>query len=294
MNRRLIASLLAITLSSFVGEVRAQDKDIITTGQQLVKQYSNAVVNITATVKITISGGGRSAPPREQKQEVLATIIDPSGLAITSLMTLDPGSAVQNVRVPGQGGETINVSVKSDVSDVRYRLPDGTEVPGRIVLKDEDLDLAFIAPEKPLEEENKSKIVAISLNEAAADVQLLEPVISLGRLDKDLSYEPAVNAARLSAKLRKPRTEYLAGGAIGGPSFTVDGKLLGICLVHRSGGTDLDTVGGRGQRASTEVIIPAADIAEVAIQAMEEMKKPAPTTAKSETPATMPAAESKE
>ena len=36
------------------------------------------------------------------------------------------------------------------VQEVKYRLTDGTEVPARIVLKDEDLDLAFLAPLKPL------------------------------------------------------------------------------------------------------------------------------------------------
>lgn len=287
MNRKLIVSLLALSLGTFVGTSRAQDKDIVETGQKLVDSYSKAVINVSATVKLTISGGGRSQP-REQKVELLATIIDPSGLAITSLMGVDPGSALQNIRVPGPNGETVNVSVKSDVNDVKYRLSDGTEVPARIVLKDEDLDFAFIAPEKPLSDENKGKITAVSLEGSAKDVQLLEPVISLGRLDKQLSYEPAVNAARLSAKLKKPRVEYVAGGAVGGPCFTRDGKLLGICLIHRSGGTDVDASALRGQRDQTEVIIPAADIADAAAQAKEEMNKPVqekPATA----PATQPA-----
>jgi hypothetical protein len=129
----------------------------------------------------------------------------------------------------------------------------------------------------------------VSLEGATEAVQLLEPIISIGRLDKNLSYEPAVNAARLSAKLTKPRLEYVAGGAVGGPSFTRDGKLLGICLMHRSGGPDVDANAPRAQRDSTQVIIPAADIAEIAVQAKEEMNKPAATTEKSEAPATQPA-----
>jgi len=288
MNQKLIVSLLAASLTGFISTARAQDNDIIESGQKLVKTYSNAVVNITATIKFTISGAGQGGQQQEKKQEMLATIIDPSGLAVTSLITLDPSGAYQNIKI-NRGGETMSLSVKSDISDVRYRLSDGTEVAGRVVLKDEDLDLAFIAPEKPLEEANKSKIVAVSLAEAAKDVQLLEPVISLGRLGKNLSYEPAVNAARLSAKLSKPRVEFIAGGAVGGPSFTRDGKLIGICLIHRAGGTDLELGGPRGQeREMTEVIIPAADIADVAEQAKEEMAKPAPATKPSTVPATQP------
>lgn len=289
MNRSLIASLLI--LSFFVGAARAQDKELIETGQKLVKTYSNAVINISATIKLTISGGGASRDPIEQKQEVLATIIDPSGLAVTSLLSLDPGSGVRSIRGRGRGGENVNVNVKSDVSDVKYRFADGTEVSGRIVLKDEDLDLAFIAPEKTLDDATKGKFVSVSLDGAAEEVQLLEPVISIGRLDKNLSYEPAVNAARLTAKLTKPRLEYVAGGAVGGPSFTRDGKLVGICLMHRSGSPDVDANSSRAQRDSTQVIIPAADIAEVAVQAKEEMSKPPATTSKSETPATQPAEE---
>jgi len=285
MNRKLIVSLLSLTLTCFASNVRAQDADIIATGQKLLKTYSNAIVNVSATIKFSFTGmPGAGGQQQERKQEVLATIIEPSGLAVTSLISLDPSSAYQNIKI-NRGGETITLTVKSEISEVKYRLADGTEVPGRVVLKDEDLDLAFIAPEKPLDDANKAKITAVSLADAVTTIELLEPVISIGRLGKTLSYEPAVNAARLSAKITKPRIEYIAGGAIGGPSFTRDGKLIGICLMHRSGSSELDLGGGRNPEADqTEVVIPASDIAEVAEQAREEMAKPAPPK-----PATQPA-----
>ena len=98
----------------------------------------------------------RCRPRQEQKTQCAAAIIDPSGLAVTSLTNLNPQKAMAKIRIR-RGGETQTLELDCQVQEVKYRLTDGTEVPARIVLKDEDLDLVFLAPQKPLDDADPSE-----------------------------------------------------------------------------------------------------------------------------------------
>jgi S1-C subfamily serine protease len=263
----------------------AEESGVVAAGRTAQQKYSNAVINVTATMKISVqgeAGGSARSGDQERKNELLATVIDSSGLTICSLAALDPTSAIGNVRV-NVGGQPQTVKLKADLHEVKYRLADGTELPARVVLKDEDLDLAFLATEKPMEDADKAKIAVVSLADAAKEAQVLDAVIFLGRYGKGLSYEPSVAAGRITGKLTRPRTEYIAGGSPGTPVFSGDGKLLGIILTHRRLNNDVTAGPGGIQADMTAVVIPAGDIVEAANQAKEEAKKPVkktePTTA---------------
>ena len=81
-------------------------------------------------------------PPQEQKLEALGTIIAEDGLTVLSLSRVDPtATLLSRMRA---GGGTVNVNY----TEVLILMQDGTEVPARLVLKDSDLDLAFVLPLK--------------------------------------------------------------------------------------------------------------------------------------------------
>jgi hypothetical protein len=278
ISRKMMAAALAVSLWAGAASVRADDTALQETGRKVLTSCNKAVVTVTVTIKLSMTGemaGMARLNEQEKKNEISATMIDPSGLAVCSLTALDPTSAMGNLRV-NVGGQPQSFRIKADISEAKYRLPDGTEVPARVVLKDEDLDLAFLAPEKPLEAADQAKISTVNLADSTKETQLLDPVIFVSRLGKHVGYESAVSLGRVSARLTKPRTEYIAGGAPGQPAFTKEGKLLGIVLTHRRGEQDIDVMGGMAglQREMTAVIIPAADIVEAANQAKEEAKKP--------------------
>ncbi|MFI5001143.1 MAG: serine protease [Reyranellales bacterium] len=278
ISRKMMAAALAVSLWAGAASVRADDAAVQETGRKVLAASSKAVVSVTVTIKLSMTGemaGMARLNEQEKKNEISATLIDPSGLAVCSLTALDPTSAMGNLKV-NVGGQQQSFRIKADISEAKYRLPDGTEVAARVVLKDEDLDLAFLAPEKPLEPADQAKITTLNLADSTKELQLLEPVIFVSRLGKHVGYESAVSLGRVSARLTKPRTEYIAGGSPGQPAFTKEGKLLGIVLTHRRGEQDIDVAGGMAglQREMTAVIIPAADIVEAANQAKEEAKKP--------------------
>ncbi len=279
ISRRLMVIALATILLPAWNAARADDAAIAETGRRILAASGNAVVSVKVTIKLSMQGEMAAMArlnEQEKKNEIAATFIDSSGLALCSLTALDPTSAMGNVRV-NVGGQQQSFRLKAEINEARFRLADGTEIPARIVLKDEDLDLAFLAPEKPLEAADQAKFSTINLADSVKDLQILDQIIFLSRMGKHVGYESAVLLGRVNAKLSKPRTEYIAGGGPGQPAFNKDGKLVGIVLTHRRGEQDIDVAGGMAglQREMTAVVIPAADILDAANQAKEEAKKPA-------------------
>jgi hypothetical protein len=209
---------------------------------------------------------------------------------VTSLTNLNPQSLLK-LRL-GQLGGGQNMDIDCQVQEVKYRLTDGTEVPARIVLKDEDLDLAFLAPIKPLDEQAKAKIAAIPLDATPAPVNVLDPTIFIDRMGEGMNYIGTLSLGRIAAVLTKPRTCYLSsGGTLGLPVFNREGKLMGVlCRCISAEGGDSSNVQELMARlaATSRLILPTADIAKLVPEAKEEMKKAADAdTAK-------PASEAKE
>ena len=115
--------------------------------------------------------------------------IDPSGLAVAPLSYLAP-----TIR-RSMGGPDFEVECQAQ--EVKYRLTDGTEVPARLVLKDDDLDLAFLTPLKPLDKATEAKIGFVPLSEPATQPEVLDSTILISRTGEDLNYIPMLNLGRI-------------------------------------------------------------------------------------------------
>ena len=89
---------------------------------------------------IEVSAGGRSFPPSERKLEALGTVLAPDGLTVLSLNKVDPTDSILS-RMRGPADINVNYT------EVLILRPDGSEIEADFVLKDEDLDLAFIRPQ---------------------------------------------------------------------------------------------------------------------------------------------------
>src|SRR5690606_38187479 len=133
-------------------------------GRAVLQRYADAIVGVELVVTLKLKQGDREAPPREQRIEVNGTVISASGLTVTSLAAVDPQSTIEAMRGPGPYR---NVEVlDSDFKEVKLRLANGEEVPARFVLKDSDLDLAFMAPEAGAEGVAR-EFTHVKLDEAA-------------------------------------------------------------------------------------------------------------------------------
>jgi S1-C subfamily serine protease len=169
------------------------------------------------------------------------------------------------------GGGQERMEFGSEPSDVKLRLPDGRELAARIVLRDEDLDLAFLRPSVTPE----TPLVAVDL---ASDARpsLLDPVVVLSRLGRVGGWAPAASIRAVNAIIERPRTFYVVGSdgaALGTPAFAASGKVVGL-LTMRSVQTGragmFSMMGGTEGLGMLPVILPAADVLEISRQAPEK------------------------
>ncbi|MCJ7750714.1 MAG: serine protease, partial [Armatimonadetes bacterium] len=185
--------------------------------------------------------------------------IDPSGLALCALSEVDPTHMIELWQE-----EDPDYKIDARVTDLKFVLPDGNELPAKVVLRDRDLDLAFIRPtalpDKPF--------VAVDLAQAAQP-QLMDEIVVLGRLGEVANRELWLTLDRITAIVAKPRTLYIAGldvwvAGLGVPAFTLDGRIVGITVMRAI--PTAGSVGGSGNN-SVPVVMPAAEILKVAQQA---------------------------
>jgi len=189
---------------------------------------------------------------------MLGTVIGKDGLIVVPLSTLDVASTIDGRMVNGPQGP-MKLVAKGTTKEVKILMPDGSEVAAKVSFKDTDLDLAFIRPEKP----EDVKLTPVDTANSAT-MAVLDDVIILGRLAKDLNREPVVMTNEIISIVTKPRTfAKVATQSLGMPVFNKDGKFLGIGINRFSPKGDSDSQGP----APSNVVLPAADLLESAAQA---------------------------
>jgi len=248
----------ALVLGLAGAAVSCQASELAEKGREIFNQNQHAVVTVQVVLKL--SSGGRS---RENRQEITGTVVDPSGLTVLALSAADPNEMYQRM-VGDQGSQD---KLETEVTDLKILLADGTEVPAEIVLRDKDLDLAFIRPKsKPA-----SPMAAVDLSKSTP-AQLLDEVITLNRLNSAAGRAYAASVERISAVIQKPRTFYIPDSSmtmttLGSPAFALDGKVVGLFVMRAVSSKSGGNLAIRDNM--TSIILPAEDVLKGAKQAPE-------------------------
>src|SRR5881296_2706666 len=139
----VVALVLALTLPA-----RADD-EIAVKGREIFEKYQHATVTVQLVLKSKMSMTGFGGRSNESKQEATGTTIDPSGLTVLSLSATDPGSLLSSMMTgEGEGGTDLKFKMENELTDVKILTHDGAELPAEVVLRDKDLDLAFLRPKQ--------------------------------------------------------------------------------------------------------------------------------------------------
>ena len=267
LMKKITAVLMATLFVSlgFISKTQAEDS-LVTQTKKVFADRQESVIWISAVAKVSLQAEGSkeavNIPDREQKNESLGTLIDPSGLVVTALSTIDPTREYNGREVRTREG-TVKIEASVVLKEVRIIMPDGTEIPAEVVMRDADLDLAFIRIKSGAKEAKGVEFKAIDLKNATT-VNVADDVVTISRMDEVLNRAPSAAHGQVTSVTKKPREFLRATGAnLGCPTFAMDGRLVGIAISRSVRGKSTQTV-----------LIPAADVLEIAQQARDA--KPAP------------------
>ena len=235
-----------------------------------------SVVTVKLVVKISANGH-----ESEQKIETFATVIDAQGLTVLPAATVDP-AAMMRQSMRGRPGSP-ELKFESSVTESTILLPDGTEIDADVVLKDADLDLAFLRPR-----EAGRTFDAVTLKPVKTLPAVLEPVLLVGRYGQNASRQPWAEVVHMRAVVKGPRVYGLVDSdgsdALGTVAYAMDGTPLGVFVTKTAGtGSEVRRMGGGDDHV---ILRTADDVLEIAEQAR---KRPRPQPSTAVPPVSMPA-----
>ncbi|MEZ5325948.1 MAG: hypothetical protein R3F19_12915 [Verrucomicrobiales bacterium] len=238
-------------------------EDIETVGRTVFEKYADSVVTVALTVEIQMSLGTRNQSS-EGAIEVPATVMSEKGLLAVSNSAIDVAAQVRQ-QIGSQVPAGMEFDVSTSIKSAMIIMPDGADVPAKVVLQDADLDVAFLQADIPEvvagEDAPPVKFTAVPVvaGEKAPRLEPLEDIIVLGRTDKSLNRITTVNVGQIETVIRRPRLIYRANIAGNGqPVFNGNGELLGLFLRQSS-----------GDAAGAVIIRPVQDVLKVAKQIEE-------------------------
>lgn len=232
------------------------------------QQWQDSVVTIKLVRKMRFAMRGRQMDAEERESEVAGTIVHESGLTVASLFACSP-ETVWAERMADQG-----YSLDSQIVQAKIVLADGKEIPGKVVLRDKDLDLIYIRPD---DKNLKLKCLTIA---KGPTLNVLDPIIILSRLDRSADRSPTVRVERVAAVIKKPRLMYALGMSIdsinnfGCPVLDSTGQPVGLMLVKLAPAAAGRSMVGSGMSA---VVLPGEQVAKITQQALDA---PEPVAAK--------------
>jgi hypothetical protein len=262
--------LIPVLLTTLLLVVSARaDEALSAAAKKIYTEKQDCVLWVSAVAKTTFSADGgsdapRNIPDQENKMEALGTVIDPSGLVVASLSQIDPSRLIAGRQMRG-----MKLDAFSTLNEVKVTLGDGTEIPSEVVMKDADLDLAFIRIKMDSKEAKGITLKAVDLKDSGTG-NIMDRTITITRMDEVLNRVASVNTGEINMITKKPRVFLRAGGGVGGcPTFLMDGKLLGITTARLV-----------KNRNPVGVILPASDVLEIAEQAKKAKAEEPKTTEK--------------
>ncbi len=146
---RIISSRVATSVALLLLTCAATADETGDKARAVFDAQKAAVVTVELVLKEKMSMFGDASNESESKLTVTGTIISADGLTVVSLTSTEPASLFSKMMPSGMDDD---MDVSSEVTDVKLVLEPGKELDSTVLLRDRDLDLAFIRPKTKPEE----------------------------------------------------------------------------------------------------------------------------------------------
>ncbi len=265
MMKRALGFWLALAV--LVAGAPVSGDELAESARNVLAGSKDTVITLRLTVKEKVSMQGADTQESESVTEATGTVIDASGLAVTSLSATDPSQMYEDML----GSRTdMDFKLEVEVSKIVMLLDGVQETEANIVLRDKDLDLAFVRPTKPLAQPAVFADLA-----KGGKPQQFDPLVIPRRLGKVANRAYSAVIPRVDAILEKPRMLYVLGmgsAQPGSPVFLPDGSCVGIATIRTIAGGEEQGFGMfSGMESNMAVVVlPGADVLEIAKQAPQD------------------------
>lgn len=257
--RDLFVLACALCWSCFVdvpSSAHGQTTDLKASARNVLKVNGSKVYGVKSLVKIDASMNGKQVVDQESPGFGMGIVIS-DGMLVTSYRSIKPSpttnTALTRARARG-------MTIETEVTAISLLDESGEEFDAKLVLHDDDLDLAFIAIDRTSENASSWSCEPAKVNENA-ELDYLDDIIFLSRLGENVRFQPSLRTAQIHTILKRPRKFYISDKQIAGSAtFNSAGEFIGLCIRKPNSGRELG------------VIIPAKDIMKLLPQAITKAK----------------------
>jgi hypothetical protein len=252
-GRMMLGILMGLSLTC-----TALGESLAAVARQTVQDFGDAIITIEVVSEQKWAYGG-SQHESESKSEVLGTVVDPSGVVVTALSSVDRSQIMERLRAR-QDDSSFTVTVKA----IKYILPDNSEIAATVALRDVDLDLAVLVPVTRPE----NAMTAVDLA-GAVEPGFLDEIFTIARMGRIARRTVVGMTGEVQGIVTRPRAYYIpsseiASAGTGVPVFDAQGRLVGFVLLHVLPGAMAPGAGN--DNPVIPIVLPAAEVREVVKQ----------------------------
>lgn len=215
----LMLLAMAISLTGTAADVSEQ-------GRTVFENNKDAVVTVRVVASMSFGGS-----EHESEQEGNATLLNEDGLAVLALSAIDPMQLAA-----GYGASMDDMT--SHIVSLHIIFGDGTEKAAEVVLRDKELDLAFIR----LIEKPDTPLAHVTLDNPGHP-KVLDELVCIMQYGRIARRTHAAFIDRVEMVVKKPRLFYTMGDSrsrqlVCSPVFTLAGEFTGIGVMRWSSGSN--------------------------------------------------------
>ena len=253
MNHRALFHLLF--LCSFVCVQSVSHAQTEASAARKVFETNNSkIYGMRGLVKLEASMQAKQVLDREIPSFGIGTVIS-ENMLVTSYRTIRPNPTIPGLSRSQKRALTLNTEVK----EIKLVDGSGEEFDAKLVLHDEDLDLAFVALDPNSDNADSWSCEPVNISQ---DIELshLDNVVFLSRGNESMRFQPSVRVGQVSTIIKRPRKLYSTSTLVtGGAAFNLEGQYVGMGIRKKTGS------GGE-----ISAVLPAKYIRKLLPQAIEK------------------------